>query len=280
MHCIYINLDSAVDRRETIEENFKKYMAQHGFVLHRYPAKTVEDVFERDLPGIQTNSAKACYLSHIGAIEKSMDFSEPVLILEDDACFGERTGEKLNEAMSKFTGSDIRWDMFFTDVIFGDFTQMAELFWDNKIWKRRERQIFKIFDLKGWSFCGMSAYIINNSSKIKIKNILENQSSIDHLNDIYVRNNIQEDKIKAYTIFPFLTSVSNYAKTSQVQSNEFALAIKVIDAFRRLCWNDLDIESLDADELLEGIGEDFFDKETEYFSNIIKIIGSNKFKPI
>ena len=32
--------------------------------------------------------------------------------------------------------------------------------------------------------------------------------------------------------------------------------------------------------LLEGIEEDLFDKETEYFSNIIKIIGSNKFKPI
>ena len=95
-------------------------MSQYGFILHRYSAKTVENVLERALPGIQTNRAKACYLSHIGAIEKSMDFSGPVLILEDDACFGERTGEKLNEAMSKFIGGDIPWDMFFTDVIFID----------------------------------------------------------------------------------------------------------------------------------------------------------------
>ncbi len=280
MHCIFINLDSATERRTALEENFDKTMSKHGFSLHRVSAETTLDVKSRNITGIQTDSAKACYLSHVKAIEQSLEFKGPVLILEDDACFGERTGEKLIEAMSKFIGTNVLWDLFFTDVIFGEISQMAELIWDNKMLMRRDRQVFKIFDLKGWTFCGMSAYVINPNSKIKIKTILENQSTIDHLNDIYIRDRVQDDIVKAFTIFPFLTSVSDYSENSQVQSNEFTIAIRTINAFRKLCWNDVDISGLSTEDLLKGIPEDFFDKESDYFSQIIKIIASKKFKPI
>tara|TARA_B100000902_G_scaffold383381_1_gene422186 strand:- start:220 stop:1062 length:843 start_codon:yes stop_codon:yes gene_type:complete len=280
MHCIYINLDSAVDRREAIEENFRETMAPHGFALHRLPAVTINDVLQKKIEGSQTDSAKACYLSHVAALEKSLEFSGPVMILEDDACFGRRTGEKLIEVMGKIISSDFAWDIFFTDVIFGEFSQMADLMWDNKIFQRRERQVFKIFDLKGWTFCGMSAYIVHPNAKNKIMETLNGQVMLNHLNDIYIRDKVQEGALKALTIFPFLTSVSDHAGESQVQSDEFEVAIRVINGFRKLCWNDVEVESLDPEDLVKGLDDDFFDTESEYFAQITRLMASRKFKLI
>ncbi len=280
MHCIYINLDSAVDRMTAIEENFCKMMAPHGFALHRLSAVTVSDVLQKNVKGLQTDRAKACYFSHVMALEKSLEFAGPVMVLEDDACFGKRTGEKLVEAMGKIMSSNFPWDIFFTDVIFGELSQMADLIWDNKIFQRREKQMFKIFDLKGWTFCGMSAYIVHPNSKKKVRDVLKSQVIVDHLNDIYIRDKVQEGTLRALTIFPFLTSVSNYAANSQVQSDEFEVAIRVINAFRKLCWNDVDLESLDPKELLQGLDEGFFDKESEFFGELVKVMASKKFKLI
>ena len=58
------------------------------------------------------------------------------------------------------------------------------------------------------------------------------------------------------------------------------IANRAINAFRQLCWNDIDISSLDEKKLIADLDKDFFGQEANYFAQIVRIISAKKFKLI
>ena len=67
MKSLYINLDSAVDRRARFEANW----AAHGdgnWELERFPAVDTRYVEEHRVPGTLRPGEKGCFLSHCAAI--------------------------------------------------------------------------------------------------------------------------------------------------------------------------------------------------------------------
>ena len=90
MRCFYINLDAAAQRRDLLEKNFAQHRG-NDWTLTRIAAVDADYVIANGIGGSSTSTEKACFLSHKKAIRESMTIDEPVLILEDDAVFGENT---------------------------------------------------------------------------------------------------------------------------------------------------------------------------------------------
>src|SRR5262249_53642401 len=156
----YINLDAAVQRRDFLEKNFAQHRADE-WTLTRIAAIDAAHVDANGIGGSATSTQKACFLSHKKAIRESLRVEGPVLILEDDALFGENTC-KIVDQLPAYGHGD-KWDILFTDVIVtgdGDLVQFARL-------RRQvaEKTEVRILDLKNVWFAGSTAYLINGRSK-------------------------------------------------------------------------------------------------------------------
>ena len=87
--CYYINLETAVERREQIEANFSAHAAS-GWTLTRFAATDAALAADSQVPGTLTSAEKACFLSHRALLRSLQDAVGPVMILEDDAIIGRR----------------------------------------------------------------------------------------------------------------------------------------------------------------------------------------------
>ena len=116
----YINLDSRPDRRDIVEENFRKI----GITAERFPAivlsheqnqNLIKDgcVFRGEERPVHSRYTKSCALSHLSVIlrAKLMEY-ENVLIFEDDVIFHDDILEELSKSIEELKTMD-RWDMFY-----------------------------------------------------------------------------------------------------------------------------------------------------------------------
>src|SRR6202030_3226927 len=90
MDCIYINLDSATERKVKFENNCNANK-KPGWALTRFPAVNKDMVQARKVKGESQPAEKGCFLSHKDILAANLDHDKPLFILEDDAVFGART---------------------------------------------------------------------------------------------------------------------------------------------------------------------------------------------
>src|SRR2546428_6221539 len=113
MYCLYINLDHQVARRASLEDNFRT-TCPSDWRLWRVRAVEASLVGERWTAGSLRKEEKACFLSHLKAIELSSSINEDVLIAEDDALFARETAPMIEHTAGSLPRD--AWDMLFTDV--------------------------------------------------------------------------------------------------------------------------------------------------------------------
>jgi len=96
-HAFYINLDKRADRRDLIEEEFKKM-----------------DISVERFPAIETNPGMlGCHLSHLTVLKKAKQMGlKNVLIFEDDFQFLVDK-ETLNNHLNAFFKLDLEYDVLF-----------------------------------------------------------------------------------------------------------------------------------------------------------------------
>ena len=115
----YINLDSRTDRKEMMEEQFKKF----GIVAERFSAVSLTKEQNDDLVRRGCNfyddtrpeyapRIKSCTMSHLSVIlrGKMMDYQN-ILIFEDDALIDDNIIEDLSKCVDELM--NIHWNMFY-----------------------------------------------------------------------------------------------------------------------------------------------------------------------
>jgi GR25 family glycosyltransferase involved in LPS biosynthesis len=244
MKCFYINLDSDVLRRWSIESSFKSF-AGANWTLERFPAVDSRYVKRKKIPGELRESAKGCFLSHAKLLEKNLNIRENFLILEDDVILAENTSRLIDNI--GLANRAFEWDIIFTEVGVPTIAAMSELiFLRQNLMKKQE---IKLLNLSKMHFFGATSYVVNESSVAKILSLIM-KSPLDFPFDLVLRNSIHCGDIKAFVTFPFLTSTSNLANYSNIQLDHDARTDLIWYTFKKMVWiegDDFDFRpSIDA----------------------------------
>lgn len=245
--CVFINLDSATDRRRQIEDSFAR-TTPAGWSLERFAALAPHDV--SDVPGSLTPAEKACFASHRQAIGAHLDDDDHLFVAEDDAVFSPQTFALVDQLLARQS-----WDVFFTDVALCDLGLMVLLA------KRRDEMIargeYMTIDLRERSFFGATAYVVGGGAKRALHAALTAQTELNQPYDLMLRDLCRRGAMRMAACFPFVTTVAEHADTSQIQGVEHAFFDQTLNAYRRLMYADRDLETCrrDAERLAARSGE-------------------------
>jgi GR25 family glycosyltransferase involved in LPS biosynthesis len=270
LECVFINLDSAPERRAGLETNFAACKGP-GWGLTRFAA--VEPRAIQDIPGRLRPSEKACFESHRRAIGSMLGSRQPVFMLEDDALLGRHTAELIDKIV--FANDDLRWDLLYTDICVPHIGPMLELL-------RVRQQLaspadVRLIDLRTFAFAGATAYILNPRSIGKLHAILASYRTLEEPFDLCLHNLVRQGRLSAFALFPFATSLSESSETSQVQEPGAPGPDRIWNLFRKMIWVDRDIAAhrgaLDEIDRLMG------DEETRSFGTLFAAMASKDFTP-
>jgi GR25 family glycosyltransferase involved in LPS biosynthesis len=262
MECIYINLDSAVERKLKFETNFNAFK-KPDWTLTRFSAVNTEMVKARNVKGESQPAEKGCFLSHRDIIGANLDHDRPLFILEDDAVIGKRTCALVERAFSQNDKPD--WDILFTDVCIPGVKAMVDT-----LRFRRELAAKKVdiafMNLTKTNFAGSTAYLVNPQSKRKLYSLL---CAADELNipyDLYLRGLAHISALKVYVIFPFVTSLSALSETSQIKSavDRTQLAWNM---FRKMVWMERNLA--ECKPVLEQLKSTLAEKDLVEFNSLL-----------
>jgi GR25 family glycosyltransferase involved in LPS biosynthesis len=238
MDCFYINLDSATQRRSNLESNFAAVKKPH-WTLTRFAAVDTAFVTDNDIKGASKPAEKACFLSHKILIGQNLDGDAPMLIVEDDAAFGYRTCT-LIEAILKHN-KDKDWDILFTDLCITSLKNMIELLKYRRELKQKKIEI-AFMEIEQMAFAGSTAYIVNAKSKRKLYDLLGAATELDLPYDLHLRRMIHRSTLKGFSLFPFVTSLSEFSEESQIRASDTDRPDIAWNMFRKMVWVERNLE--------------------------------------
>jgi len=273
MKLVYINLEAQAERKAALEDSFARCCQVPDWKLQRFSAVDSAYVAANRIPGTISSGAKGCFLSHQHILRANLGDEEDIFMLEDDALFSPKTFLYLPQILESLRERD--WDILFTDTLILEIPAMISLI-------NMRRQLMPanevtMFDLAGLVFAGSTAYVVNGRSKRKLSGLLDVVTEHNAPYDLFLRKVIHDGGLKAYACFPFLTSVSEHANASQIQTEDGQVSLVLWNTFRRMIWID---RSLDENrELLQAIEARTVDDETQMFGSILMAMASPGYKP-
>ena len=267
MRACYINLDSATDRRASVERNIAEHLPPHWRV-ERFAA--IDKVTASARPGSLRDADKACNLSHRGVLERSLLHDEHVMVLEDDVLFGPGSAAGIEGALASLP--DGSWDVLYTDICVPHLPQMLELLQFRRQLVAAGQATF--LDLAQMQFAGATAYVVHRDAKAKILALLDRHPSFDQPYDLFLRDRYARGELAGRVLFPFPTSLSEYADASSIQSG--GLSDFVWNAFRRLVWADRDLALVRSQ--LARAPADALDEETQIAAQVLALQLSPQFR--
>ena len=266
----YINLETAADRRRFVEENFRSNSHSEKTIT-RVEAVDVAHVISTNVPGPIRPTEKACYLSHLKALQAAKAFSDDIFIAEDDVLFCEDSTKIIEGTVAGLTAQD--WDIVFSDVCIPDIHTMVDLFLARRqLAAAKQIQLYRLSELP---FAGATAYVVNNESKDKLLGLLSGPA-LDAPYDLALRQLVYDKKITALVTFPFATSLSDFAENTQIQPENSLVTDLVWNAFRRLVWRGRDLNTVS--DAIGRIDAGFYDRDAEVFSRILNALLSSNLK--
>jgi len=250
MECFYINLASAADRKDKIETNFQA-CKKLGWTLSRFAAVDTADVKNQNILGRAKPAEKACFLSHKKLIGSKLAGGKTFFILEDDAIFGARTCDLVDTILHQ--NRNLEWDVLFTDVCIPEITTMFELLkFRRKLGSEKLEIAF--MDLSKTVFAGSTAYLVNAKSRQKVYDLLDAAREIDLPYDLYLRQLIRNSLLKGFSLFPFVTSLSDFSEASQIRSMDVTTIEFAWNMFRKMIWVERDMETCKSTlQLVKGM---------------------------
>jgi GR25 family glycosyltransferase involved in LPS biosynthesis len=268
MDCFYINLDSATQRKSTIENNFAA-VKKPDWQLTRFPAIDTEYVKANNIAGKASPAEKGCFLSHQILIGQNLADDKPLFIIEDDAALGLRTCALIDSILGRNKKMD--WDLLFTDVCITELVTMLEL-----LKYRRELAGKKVevafLDLSKIIFGGSTAYLVNGRSKQKVHGLLESTKEIDLPYDLHLRQLVHKGAIKAFSLFPFVTSLSGFSDASQIKSANSHSPDMAWNMFRKMVWIERDLPACKAS--LDVLRDRLCDDELNAFGTLFALMAA------
>ena len=276
MRAVYINLESATARRQSIEASWAR-AARPGWSLQRFPAVRVASADyrgERLRPAATgrklTPAEEGCYLSHRMIIDQIDEHEGPVLVLEDDAVF---CPESL-DIIGGFVGSDeaAGWDVIYTDVIVTHASWMVDLF---RLRRSLAPRQIRVLDLQRQGFASSTAYVVMPRALDALSDALREERSERVPYDMALRSLVYRRRIRACALFPFPTSVSAEADDSQIQNVSASTADLLWNTYRRMMW--VGARDEDTGPVLRHIEQTHVDPEAKALGVIVAAMGSGGF---
>jgi len=266
MLCITINLDRETERRAALAANFARFAAP-GWRLERCQAvEAAEAVALR--PDSKLRPAEtACFLSHMKALEMALAVDGPVMICEDDIILGPRSATLIPMALATIGSKD--WHILFPEIGVGDPPVMLKLF---ELYRQKMAvSTTVLLDLKfiGEFFFSAAAYIVAGGFKERLLEFLRH-TPMDLQYDLVLRRLILGQALRCRVIFPFATSISAAADTSQIQPGQYGVINLVLNEVRRLLWIDRPPDAGRAD--LPALAASMGDADTVHFTRALEII--------
>ena len=192
---IYINLERSKDRNAYIQAHlqelelapyFKRFEAIDGSL---YAPPTSKHKL--------TNREKACFKSHLLAIEKHEHLGKHLHIVEDDTIMHLDTKKTLYHCLC-----EVHFDDF--DIIFCGTTMwdLSAQLYDSCM--QTNKFDYQLFDLgKPLNYSGLHSYLIHKNSIHKILKLLKKHKFTNSI-DLVLRYFIENKVLKAYCIMPML----------------------------------------------------------------------------
>jgi GR25 family glycosyltransferase involved in LPS biosynthesis len=273
MECLYINVDGEIARQRSIEANFRQ--VDHGeWNLTRISAVDTKQVVAACVKGRLRPAEKGCFLSHIKAIELCRTHTSHTLLVEDDVLFGRKTFSSIEAALDSIAETD--WDIMFTDVCVPTLETMLQMYFLRRQLPPGQNSVLKLDSTL--PFGGSTAYLVNKHSVDKILSVLKEAPLLDIPYDLTLRKLFNESRLKGVVVFPFLTSLTESADVSQIQSISSAQVTDIIwNSFRRFIWAERSLDTATA--TLDPIAPDFLDDECKAFSKILSCMLSSRYRP-
>lgn len=209
----YINLDSAPERRETLEASYAKAGFSDNWTLNRFAA------FGKDSPEVLSNAGKQSgpykgnYISHYECVMRQSNNDAHIMVCEDDCDFAPGCGDYIEQLVDKLPPD--KWDILLTEVTLLSgyelpvFLKLKELQCQNQL---------RLINLQNfdYAFTGSTSYIVNKASRHKFAEVFADQRAvIDFPFDICLRACLYHKQLLGLLIFPFITAPSRHADLSQ-----------------------------------------------------------------
>ena len=118
---------------------------------------------------------------------------------------------------------------------------MAELL---RLRLRLARDEIRALDLRHLGFAGSSGYLLNGNSKSKLYEYLDAVKVFDLPYDLFLRKLTYESKLNSFVLFPFVTSVSEYANSSSIHPDESNRTDLLWNLYRKLVWTEANVGEL------------------------------------
>lgn len=242
MKCFFINLETAIKRRQSLEANFARHAGQ-GWSLERFPAIDTQIVSARHLKGQLRASEMACALSHFELMRQKREEREPFLILEDDALFGPNSCKTMRDSVDWLNQRD-DWDILFPDLCISHIGVMADLL----VLRRHlmAKGHTRLLDPRGLAFSSATSYILHPRAIPKILSATpKGEWNVPY--DLILRQLVQEGRLRARYIFPFALSLEETSNTSTITPGDETRTGFIWYLFRRMVWRDGHYEQHIAD---------------------------------
>ena len=266
MLCITINLDREADRRAALTANFARF-AGAGWRLERCQAIEAAEAVALRPDSPLRPAETACFLSHLKALEMALAVAGPVMICEDDITFGPRSATLITMALTAIGSGD--WHILFPEIGVGDPPVMLKLF---ELYRQKMAAATTVLlDLKfiGEYFFSSAAYIVAGGFKQRLLELLR-QAPMDLQYDLVLRRLILGQALRCQVIFPFVTSISPAADSSQIQPGRYGALNLVLNEVRRLLWIDRPPDAARAD--LAALAAAMGDADTAHFTRALEIV--------
>ena len=218
---------------------------------------------------------KACILSHRKAIDAALRVDGPSLVVEDDALFGPSLFRLAPQLRTLLDNPAL--DLVYTDLCMPDVHAMIDQFVMHRALVQR-RELTSI-ELRNRAFAGATAYLVLPHAKAKLAALIDALPALDIPYDIQLRQWINDGRLNAVAVFPYLTTVSQHADSSQLQPEMEEVADAAWNALRRLVWIDAAQFPGDPLERLSRIEGRIADDATRRFTRVLDVVLSPAYKP-
>lgn len=235
---VYINLDRAVGRRSAIEQQLAAL--DLPFSVRRWHA--IDGSERKDRPPSLTPSQHGCWLSHLSAIESSIENDDHLYVVEDDALLSDALVDlpSMVEAVESASGGD--WDLLYLDATVVEVEDMCSMFeWTERA--RRDQQLGFVRVPSHFTLYGLLSYVVNSRRKRSLAGFLREHLGRGKPIDSITAHGIRQAALKAYVTVPLLTCGSELARSSQIETADDGRNLAWL-LFRRLCFVQRDAESL------------------------------------
>jgi hypothetical protein len=237
MRAFYINLADAAERRAALEAGFAARKSP-GWELARVEAATAAEAAA--LPGRASPREKACFLSHLRAVEASLSVDGPSWILEDDVAFGPNSFPLIDGFVAD--RAEAGWDILLADFCIGHLGQILRFMDMGRDLFPARRAV--TLDLRPVLFSGAMSYVVAASAKRAILDLHAGGDAIDLPYDVFLRQAVRSGNLRAAGVFPFATTLQPQAERSQVGGENSVETDFLLRSLSRALWFDRDLSAL------------------------------------